>query len=62
MESIQFFGRVIDGLDVIDKNSYRCSRNPQSEDRPIEDVRMFITIEEMSKADIAAKYGNPYIQ
>ena len=56
------FGRVIDGLDVIDKIAIVETRNPQSEDRPIEDVRMFITVEEMSKADIAAKYGNPYIQ
>ena len=56
------FGRVIDGLDVIDRIAAVETRNPQSEDHPLEDVHMVITVEEMSKADIAAKYGNPYIQ
>ncbi len=53
------FGQVIDGLDVIDKIA---TVQTAPGDRPFEDVRMYITVEEMSKKDIAAKYGNPYIQ
>jgi peptidyl-prolyl cis-trans isomerase B (cyclophilin B) len=48
------FGKVISGLDVIDKiaNVQVDSRN-----RPIEDVRMFVTVEEMPKKKIEEKYG-----
>jgi peptidyl-prolyl cis-trans isomerase B (cyclophilin B) len=48
------FGKVISGLDVIDKiaNVQVDSRN-----RPIEDVRMIVTVEEMPKKKIEEKYG-----
>ena len=53
------FGQVISGIDVIDRIA---TVQTAPGDRPIEDVRMYVTVEEMSKSDIAAKYGNPYIQ
>jgi peptidyl-prolyl cis-trans isomerase B (cyclophilin B) len=48
------FGKVISGLDVIDKiaNVQVDSRN-----RPVEDVRMIVTVEEMPKKKIEEKYG-----
>jgi len=53
------FGQVISGLEVID---IIATVQTAPGDRPVEDVRMYISVEEMPKADIAAKYGNPYIQ
>lgn len=47
------FGQVIDGLDVIDKIAVVQTVN----DRPIEDVKMYISVEEMSKSEIASKYN-----
>jgi len=48
---------VIDGLEVIDKIA---AVETGVADRPVNDIRMTVTVEEMAKADIAAKYGNPY--
>ncbi len=51
------FGKVISGLEVIDKIA---AVETGTADRPVTDVRMTITISEMSKADIAAQYGYPF--
>ncbi len=51
------FGQVIDGLDVIDRIA-TVQRNPG--DRPLEDIRMFITVEEVPKAQVAREYGYTY--
>ena len=51
------FGMVIDGLDVIDKIA---AVETGIADRPVTDIKMKVTIQELPKADIVAKYGNPY--
>lgn len=51
------FGEVIDGLDVIDKIA---AVQTQPDNRPIEDVRMFVSVEEMSKKEIKEKFGYTY--
>jgi peptidyl-prolyl cis-trans isomerase B (cyclophilin B) len=51
------FGKVIKGLDVIDKIA---AVQKDGGDRPLEDVRMFVTVEEMSKKKIAKLYGYVY--
>ncbi|MBY0432670.1 MAG: peptidylprolyl isomerase [Cyclobacteriaceae bacterium] len=51
------FGKVIKGLDVIDKIA---AVQKDGADRPLEDVRMFVTVEEMSKKKIAKEYGYVY--
>lgn len=51
------FGKVIKGLDVIDKIA---SVNKDAADRPYEDIRMFVTVEEMSKKKISKEYGYVY--
>jgi len=48
------FGQVIQGLDVLDQIS---AVQTQPGDRPVEDVRMYITVEEMPRAEIASKYS-----
>lgn len=51
------FGKVIKGLDVIDK----IAALPVGDgDRPLEDVRMFVTVEEMPKRKIEKEYGYKY--
>lgn len=51
------FGKVIKGLDVLDK----IAALPRDEgDRPTEDVRMFVTVTEMSRAKIEKEYGYIY--
>ncbi len=51
------FGKVISGLDVIDK----IAATPRDmNDRPVEDVRMFITVEEMSRKKIEKNFGYTY--
>lgn len=51
------FGKVISGLDVIDK----IASVPRGMlDRPSEDIRMFITVEEMSRKKIEKEYGYEY--
>jgi len=48
------FGKVINGLDVIDK----IARLPRdNSDRPLEDVRMTVTVEEMPREKITNLYG-----
>lgn len=51
------FGQVIMGLEVIDK-IVSLPRN--QENRPLEDVRMFVTVEELSKKKITKLYGYEY--
>lgn len=51
------FGKVIKGLEVIDK----IAAQPRgSGDRPVEDIRMFVTVEEMSRKKIAKDFGYLY--
>ncbi len=51
------FGKIIKGLDVIDK----IATQPKGQfDRPAEDVRMIVTVEEMSKKKITKLYGYQY--
>ena len=52
------FGEVIYGLDVIDSIA-AVQTSPQG-DRPVEDVHMYISVEEMPKKEIAEKYGYDY--
>jgi peptidyl-prolyl cis-trans isomerase B (cyclophilin B) len=48
------FGKVISGLDVVDK----IARLPRdNSDRPVEDVRMTVTVEEMPRKKITELYG-----
>ncbi len=51
------FGKVIKGLDVIDKIA---AVPTVSGDRPFEDVRMTVTIEEMSRKKITKEFGYQY--
>lgn len=50
------FGKVIKGLDVIDK----IAAVQLAGERPVEDVRMTVTVEEMSKKKITKEYGYQY--
>ena len=51
------FGKVIKGLDVIDK----IAAQPHDQaDRPIEDIRMMVTVEELPKKKIEKLYGYEY--
>ncbi len=52
------YGRVIAGLEVMDMIT---EREVDPANRPLEDIRMYVTIEEMSRKEIAEKYGNPYM-
>ncbi len=54
------FGKVISGLDVIDKVASVEVRNPTREDRPFDDVLMYISVEKMAKSEIEEKYGYKY--
>jgi cyclophilin family peptidyl-prolyl cis-trans isomerase len=48
------FGKVIKGLEVIDKiAAQQCDPS----DRPLEDIRMTVTVEELSRKKIAKLYG-----
>lgn len=51
------FGKVIKGLEVIDKIA-AVQKGPG--DRPVEDVRMTVTVEEMPKSKIEKLYGYNY--
>ncbi|MFN3839795.1 MAG: peptidylprolyl isomerase [Cyclobacteriaceae bacterium] len=51
------FGKVISGLEVIDKIA-AVEKSPG--DRPVNDVRMIITVEEMPKSKIEKQYGYKY--
>lgn len=48
------FGKVIKGMEVVDKIAEQ-PRN--SSNRPTEDIRMFVTVEEMSHKKIEKEYG-----
>ena len=48
------FGKVIKGLEVIDKIAAQ-PRDPA--DRPLEDIRMKVTVKEMSRKKIEKEYG-----
>lgn len=51
------FGKVIAGVDVIDK----IATQPKDQaDRPTEDIRMFVTVTELSKKKIEKLYGYKY--
>lgn len=47
------FGKVIKGLEVIDK----IAAQPTKSDRPVQDIKMTVTVEEMPKAEIEKLYG-----
>jgi cyclophilin family peptidyl-prolyl cis-trans isomerase len=51
------FGKVIKGIEVVDKIA-AVSMGPG--DRPIEDIRMTVTVEEMPKKKIEELYGYKY--
>jgi peptidyl-prolyl cis-trans isomerase B (cyclophilin B) len=51
------FGKVISGLDVVDKIA-QVPKGPG--DRPLEDIRMTVTVEEMPKKKIEERYGFKY--
>ena len=51
------FGKVISGLEVIDKIA-AVEVDPR--DRPVKDVSMMVTVEEMSRKKITKKYGYQY--
>ncbi len=51
------FGKVIKGLEVIDK----IATLPKDQfDRPVDDVRMIVTVEEISRKKITKLYGYQY--
>jgi peptidyl-prolyl cis-trans isomerase B (cyclophilin B) len=47
------FGKVIKGLEVIDKIAVQ----PKNGERPTEDIRMFVTVQEMTRKKIEKEYG-----
>jgi peptidyl-prolyl cis-trans isomerase B (cyclophilin B) len=50
------FGKVISGLEVIDK----IAALPTEAERPVEDVRMTVTVEELPRKKITELYGYTY--
>jgi peptidyl-prolyl cis-trans isomerase B (cyclophilin B) len=51
------FGKVIKGFDVIDKIAAQPVGGGH---RPVEDIRMFVTVQEMSRKKIEKEYGYIY--
>jgi peptidyl-prolyl cis-trans isomerase B (cyclophilin B) len=51
------FGRVIKGLEVIDQIAMQ---QKDGSDRPLSDIRMTVTVEEMSRKKITKEYGYVY--
>lgn len=51
------FGQIVEGLDIIDKIA---AERTDPRDRPLSDIHMVISIEEVSKSDITSKYGYEY--
>lgn len=51
------FGKVVEGLDVIDKIA---GVDTNQRDRPLEEIRMDIKVISMSKSEISKKYGITY--
>lgn len=56
-EEYTVFGKLISGMDVIDKIA-AVQVDPR--DRPLEDLPMIVTVEEMSKKKITKLYGYQY--
>lgn len=56
-EAYTVFGQVVDGLDVVDK----IAEVPKGgRDRPLSDVKMKVTVEDVKKKKIAKKYNYDY--
>jgi len=56
-EAYTVFGQVVEGLDVIDK----IAEQPKDgRDRPLSDIKMEVSVEEMKKKKIAKKYNYNY--
>jgi len=53
------FGQLIKGLDVLDKIA---AVKTDGSDRPVDDVRMMVTVQELSKKKITKIYGYKYLQ
>lgn len=51
------FGQVVDGLDVIDKIA---AQPTDGRDRPLTDIKMKVTVENVSRKKIARKYNYDY--
>lgn len=51
------FGKVISGLDVLDMISAVATTGQDQGDRPLEDVWMTVTLEELPKTQITRDYG-----
>ena len=51
------FGQVIQGLDVVDSIAAQPTRAP---DRPVEDIYMTVSVEELPKKKITQRYGYEY--
>jgi peptidyl-prolyl cis-trans isomerase B (cyclophilin B) len=51
------FGKIIKGLDIIDKIA---AQPVGAGDRPMEDIRMSVTVEEMSRKKIEKEFGYKY--
>ncbi|PTX19634.1 peptidyl-prolyl cis-trans isomerase B (cyclophilin B) [Pontibacter mucosus] len=51
------FGQVVDGLDIVDKIAEQPT---DGRDRPLSDIRMKVTVENMKKKKIAKKYNYNY--
>jgi peptidyl-prolyl cis-trans isomerase B (cyclophilin B) len=50
------FGRVIQGLEVIDK----IAAQPTEQERPLQDIKMTVEVKEMSREEVTGKYGYQY--
>jgi peptidyl-prolyl cis-trans isomerase B (cyclophilin B) len=51
------FGKVIKGLEVLDKIATVPTIEKGIQDRPVEDVRMFVTVQQMTRKKIEKDYG-----
>jgi cyclophilin family peptidyl-prolyl cis-trans isomerase len=51
------FGKVIKGLEVIDK----IAQQPMDDkDRPVSDIKMTVTVKEMTRSEITKQFGYQY--
>lgn len=48
------FGMVVEGLDIIDKVA---AVETNYMDKPVDDIRIFVRLEEITKAELSEKYG-----